>query len=445
MELQRLSLTNFRAFKQAEFEFKPGMNLIVGINGVGKSSVLDAIRFILAQTLPKISLAKSNSKLTISESDITIGSENLSAELGFILGEQNFTCTAIKVREKYSTETRAETSDDEFSNQLDRKKRIDLRRNKYRGVTQIEGYFLNPDEKKVLSKQKNSKEQPLAVFFSTRRSVPNGSAPSKASTSVGQSAAFADALAERELRWREFAEWWQVQVSLAEETGKSRFGKNLQVLSETVTRFLGDVKNLRAITDPKPTLLLEKNGVTLDINFLSDGERGMISLVLDLAKRLSLANPELKNPLDGEAIVLIDELDLHLHPRWQREVVGKLTRTFPNCQFIVTTHSPQIVGEVSPENIIILEEGKQPYCPDQSFGMDTNWILEFLMGTHSRNPEFEQKLNMISDLIEDNELEKAQNEIDLLKNNNLTRDPELVRLQSRLARFKLLKDNPEEN
>jgi hypothetical protein len=71
---------------------------------------------------------------------------------------------------------------------------------------------------------------------------------------------------------------------------------------------------------------------------------------------LALANPELENPLLGAGVVLIDELELHLHPQWQREVVEKLRTTFPNIQFIVTTHSPFIVQTLRPDELILLDD-----------------------------------------------------------------------------------------
>lgn len=78
---------------------------------------------------------------------------------------------------------------------------------------------------------------------------------------------------------------------------------------------------------------------------MSDGEKCTIALFGDLARRMALANPNKDNPLDGEGIVLIDEIELHLHPLWQRRILNVLKKVFPNIQFIVSTHSPQVLGE----------------------------------------------------------------------------------------------------
>lgn len=88
-------------------------------------------------------------------------------------------------------------------------------------------------------------------------------------------------------------------------------------------------------------------GESLDIMQLSDGYKTLLSLIIDLASRMALANPQLQNPLDAYATILIDEVDLHLHPEWQRGVISDLLTVFPNTQFILTTHSPYIVESIN--------------------------------------------------------------------------------------------------
>ena len=85
---------------------------------------------------------------------------------------------------------------------------------------------------------------------------------------------------------------------------------------------------------------------------LSDGERGILALVLDLTRRLAQANPHLDDPAaEAEAVVLIDEIDLHLHPTWQRTIMAYLSERFPRTQFVVTAHSPLVVQAASDANI----------------------------------------------------------------------------------------------
>lgn len=418
MRLNSLRISQIRAFEQAEFNFQAGMNLIIGINGVGKSTLLDILRTLLSQVLPKIS-ASTSKPISFNEDDISFNRGALTAEMRFEAGNVELSYLAHMPRRSYIAN---KDQDGQVRGQT-----IDL----------VEHYDLWPDDPQTLNRIKASSIQPLAVYFSTQRSL--SVMTSQRSTSKGKSAAYLEALTTRELRLREFADWMLVQQALAEETeADDLFRRHIEVLKETVTLFLDGCTNLRAVREPQTTMLVDKNGSTLDVRQLSDGERGLLSLVLDLARRLSIANPELADPLkDGQAVILIDELDLHLHPGWQRDIVEKLSRTFPQCQFIATSHSPQIVGEIPAESIIILEAAQPPYHPDRSLGMDSNWILQFLMGTKSRKDKIIQKLDQISELIEDEQYDQAEQGINQLRE-SIGDFTELVILQTRLDRLRLL-------
>lgn len=120
---------------------------------------------------------------------------------------------------------------------------------------------------------------------------------------------------------------------------------------EAVRRALDEIvvgyKNPRIETRPLRFIMdrIDEDGSKheLRIEQLSEGYKIVIAMVADLAARMAEANPEMENPLNTSGIVLIDEVDLHLHPRWQREILIQLTEVFPNLQFIVSTHSPIIV------------------------------------------------------------------------------------------------------
>ena len=404
MKLKRLELTNFRTLERRTFHFEPGMNLIVGVNGSGKSSMLDALRIILFRALSKLDAYPG--RVLLHNSDVTIGREDLTAELNFVMSGIPFLYTINGRKKKQSDDFRYVVG-------------------------------LKPDSRDILKFIEKSREDLLAVYFSPHRSLLTGKAPSTQASAGAPTAAFADALLRRPLRFREFAAWWVAQEKLSQE-GDDISTRRLEILANSATRFLEGYTNLRAVRDPEITLLLDREGMTLDVRQLSDGERGLLALVFDLARRLSLANPKLDDPLrDGKAVVLIDELDLHLHPGWQRTVIEKLTTTFPNCQFIATTHSPQLIGEVSPDNIILLERGQPPYRPDQSLGMDSNWILRHLMDTNERDSKTEQELSRIAGSIEDEQYDKATAAIETLRT-ALGEFPELIRLQTRIDRIRLL-------
>jgi len=126
----------------------------------------------------------------------------------------------------------------------------------------------------------------------------------------------------------------------------------------------------------------------LSLDQLSGGYRIVLALAADLALRMALANPHLDEPTKAESIVLIDEVELHLHPAWQQRILTDLRRTFPNTQFIVSTHSPQVLSAVEPEHIIHLRDTAKGIIAEQetgpTFGARSGDVLETVMGVDQR-------------------------------------------------------------
>lgn len=120
----------------------------------------------------------------------------------------------------------------------------------------------------------------------------------------------------------------------------------LEVVRNAIVRIFPDITEPHIMLNPLQ-FAVKINGESLDISQLSDGYKTLLSLVIDLASRMALANPQRKDPLDTPAVVLVDEIDLHLHPEWQRRVIGDLLNVFTNTQFIFTTHSPFIVEAIN--------------------------------------------------------------------------------------------------
>ena len=158
---------------------------------------------------------------------------------------------------------------------------------------------------------------------------------------------------------------------------------------------------------------IKKNGFSLNVSQLSDGEKIYMALVGDLCRRLTLANPTLDDPLQGEGIVLIDELDLHLHPQWQTEIATKLCETFPNIQFIVTTHSPLVITNVQSSQLRILSSADgdvKVLRSAGSYALPVSVILKDVMGITNELPYAIEKV-LLPDLyksIHDGDIDKAK-------------------------------------
>ena len=148
--------------------------------------------------------------------------------------------------------------------------------------------------------------------------------------------------------WKQFFNWYYEREN-EENRMKTRFNiqyhdESLDAIRECLKEVFPDYKNLRV--EDKPTrFVIDKAGKEIDFEKLSDGEKCYITLVLDIARRLSLLNDGSWPLLDGEQIILIDEVDLHLHPSWQLQILSNLERKFPNCQFFVSSHSWSFTGD----------------------------------------------------------------------------------------------------
>jgi len=152
----------------------------------------------------------------------------------------------------------------------------------------------------------------------------------------------------------------------------------------------------------------------------------------DLARRLAIAYADQGDPLKGEAVVLIDEIELHLHPAWQRRVLSSLQRTFPSCQFIVTTHSPQVLSEVPNDAVVLVKDFQfvRPAAP--TAGRDSNAILTEVMDTPERPAAQVEAINAISTLLDEGKHAEARARLDALARELSERDREVVGLRTML-------------
>ncbi|UPY35033.1 AAA family ATPase [Sediminicoccus sp. KRV36] len=422
MKITRLSVAGLRAFDQAQLEFDPTLTLLVGVNGVGKTTILEALRVGLSRILPQFTASRSRPD-TFARDDVRIGDPALTVDLNFVVNGSTHQWLLHKQRDQHVPGEEG----------VVRKQTV--------GTPDRE--ILKPDFGKHAERLKSARVQPIAVYFATRRSMISDEQVKFGRSRGGQATAFADALASRPLRLAYLAEWMLAQERLSAEL--RRADDHLNAFRAAAQRFLPDCEDLRAEkADEHHRLLVTKRGVPLDVRQLSDGERSMLALVLDLAQRLSQANPGLRDPVqEGAAVVLIDELDMHMHPLWQRQVLPLLTSTFPNCQFIATTHSPQIIGEAQPERLILLqaEEGRiVPRRCGQAYGLDANAVLELIMGTASRAEPVRRAIAAVEAALDEGELGKARINLAELRRLIHGDDPTVAGLEAAINNLEALGD-----
>lgn len=221
----------------------------------------------------------------------------------------------------------------------------------------------------------------------------------------------------------------------------SNQGRELQFVTKAIESFIPEYSNFRVTRVPRPHMLVDKKGKTIRLDRLSDGEKNMIAMIGDIARRLSMANPTMKNPLEGDGIVLIDEIDLHLHPAWQRVIISQLTEVFPSCQFIVTTHSPQILSHVRAEHIFLLvqkNDNMEIIKPTESYGKSSDRLLEDILGVGARPSKQKEELHKLFQLIQEKNLDKARELMGKLEDDIEGREPELVKANVLIQRKEIL-------
>lgn len=398
MRIKKLELKNFRGFENLIIEFpesESGLAVFIGVNGAGKSSVLDAITHNL------------NNYLFDKLDEATQEFVSLEDTVG-------------NMRDLNNGKTRGKISTVISSNTCNILVRVSFGYDGYLSKT----FLLNEGfEKKEVNQSSINynlakiKDQTIVVYYATDRTVEK---PELEQKNIDNTSDYHtnDSLGVH-LSFNNFFHWFKNVEDL--ENQEVRRLKNfdyqnnqLNAVRNAIEYFLEGFKNPHIDRENKVEFVVEKDGVKLFLSNLSHGERLTLALIGDIARRLSIVNSDLANPLEGEGIVLIDEIELHLHPGWQRDIVPKLRKTFPNIQFILTTHSPQVLSKVPRENVFILEDFKLVENTPHTEGKDTNSILYEVFGVESRPAEATKEFRKLSRLIDDpNKLEEAKQ---MLKN-----------------------------
>jgi predicted ATP-binding protein involved in virulence len=261
-------------------------------------------------------------------------------------------------------------------------------------------------------------------------------------SSFDQYGAFEKAI-ENQIAFDKLFEWFfdqEFYENIRQKEEPNYQDKSLKAVKTAMLAMFDDCEDIHIVAKPY-SMRITKKGNNLDVLQLSDGEKCTLALFGDIARRLAVANPSLTNPLEGEGVVLIDELDLHMHPSWQRKVMGALKSTFPNIQFIVTTHSPQILGEIDQEfNVIslLLENGNLEIHSLRSlYGMDSNAILEDVLKTDSISRIIKNKVDEMYRLIEQKKYDDAEVLANMIEELTLGRNADTVRARVLLKRGRM--------
>ena len=426
MHIQTLTLSNYRGAQSLALDLEKRLNVFVGVNGAGKSTVLDAATILLSWVVSRIRTPGASGR-PISEDDITNQQSSAAMELTCVHEGKTIAWRIAKGRRGQGTLSRPSS------------------------LTQLNDYTRKLQVQ--IADRSLAANLPLFVYYPVNRAVLDIPLRIRGKHTFDLLTAYDNALTTG-ANFRTFFEWFREREDLENEI-KVRNGQPSSFESETAPEIpdpqlaavrnalygvLPEFSNLTVRRNPL-RMEIEKQGQVLTVNQLSDGEKCLIAMVSDLARRMAIANPAADDPLAGEGIVLIDEIDLHLHPKWQRRIVPKLLEVFPNCQFLVSTHSPHVLTHVKPKNIFLLEweaGNITAQKPSESYGKNVDRILEDLMGLETTRPtQVSAELHGVYTMIERNHLEEARQEIAHIKQ-EIGEDPDLVRAEVLIKRKELI-------
>ena len=400
IKVNSLQINAFRGIKHLELEFSPRTNVFVGINGVGKTAILDCLAILLSHLMKQIS---GTGERLYKDSDIYNGADETQNKITISIEGREVTWTSI------------------------------LRKNGIRISSSLE----------EISKA----GIPLVVYYPVNRAVLDVDIALNITQQPDFNPLTALELAlEKKIEFQSFFEWFRNREDIENEkrleSDAHYRDRQLEAIRQAIQKLMPGYTDLRVRRSPL-RMTLSKQKQELIINQLSEGEKCMLALTGDLVRRLAIANPALPNPLEGAAIVLIDEIELHIHPQWQRTIISKLEQTFPNCQFIISSHSPQIISEVKQpgRNVYFLrvtDEGIVANLVTNAYGKDTNFILEGLMETSERPADVKEEIMQLFRLIDDNQLNKARNLLQHLEIKIGTQEPKLAKAEVLIHRKEVL-------
>lgn len=427
MKIDRLHISDFRGIEELTLEFEGKSAILFGINGAGKSSVLWAINLLYAPIINKIVKQRFKQNINLELKDIRTGKASADLEALFLL-ESEGEARPLPFRRNITCENRRDMD----SAQLERL--VAAYEDLYVG-----GFHVDGANRPVY--ENSDFDLPVFANYGVNRLVLKTPLRFRRKPSFGQYSAF-DRAIENQIAFDSLFEWFfdqEFYENLKQKDDPGYQDKALCAVKRAMLAMLPDCADIHIVARPY-SMRIMKQGENLDILQLSDGEKCTLALFGDIARRLAIANPSLENPLEGKGVVLIDEMELHMHTSWQRTVVPALRRTFPNLQFIITTHSPQILGEAGDDfKVFSMERTRDTIQVQELFslyGMDSNAILEDMMGTDALSPLIKNTADEMYQWIEKGNYEKAELLADRIDTWTRGRNADTVRARIMIRRGK---------
>lgn len=398
MYLEKAHIKNYKAIEELNIDLKPGVNLLIGDNGAGKTSVLEGIAVALGGMFVNVAgvstknIVKDDVRLKIKP----LGDSSTSIEYCepvsaggtlYISDEQKYTWNRIK-EEVSATHTKID----------------------------------NKDVCIWMKKLTNHSETilPLISFQSAARAwrVRRGDFGTELKKKLDDRRCGYIGCLDSSMDVKSVQQWCLKQEIVSSNKGSVR---EYEMFKNIVASFMKEINEMNEVPaiyySPQFDELVYKNDeAEMPISKLSAGYQSLLWMIMDLAYRVCMLNPELDHREQISGIVLIDEIDLHLHPKWQWNVIEALRKTFENVQFIIATHSPIVISSSKDAHLVLLDNKQSvSYLPD-CYGYEVEDVLRYRQESVSRPKKVKTLVDQIENAVDDADFETALDILEKLKN-----------------------------
>ena len=397
MYLEKIHLQNYKGIEELDIDLKPGVNLLIGDNGAGKTSVLEGIAVALGGMF--VNVAGVSTKNIIKD------------DVRMVIKPIGDSSTAIKYFEPALAGCMLHVTDEQ-----------DFTWNRIK--EEVSAKHTKIDDKRVcvwMKKLTNDLDSilPLVSFQSAARAwrVKRGDFGTELKKKLDDRRCGYIGCLDSSMDVKSIQQWCIKQELMMSNKGTVR---EYEMFKNIVASFMKEINELDEIpsiyySSQFEELVYKDDKTEIPISKLSAGYQSLLWMIMDLAYRVCLLNPELESREQITGIVLVDEIDLHLHPKWQWNVIEALRKTFAGVQFIIATHSPIVISAAKEANLILLDDvGEVSYLPD-CYGYEVEDVLRYRQESVSRPKTVKSLVDEIENAIEDIDFDKAEVALKALK------------------------------
>jgi predicted ATP-binding protein involved in virulence len=382
MRIDKLTLINFRCFQGLTLELHPSLTVLVGENASGKTAVLEGLAAGLAAFFMGIPDAHTSSG-SIDRRDVRTV---LSEKAGVVSVEPQYPCHIQCVgsvlpgrqvgwhRDLLSPRSRTTRQHAETAK---------------RSAMALLNWIDRGEDVRL----------PVIAYYGTQRLWRVKKDTSGKRDMRSRFAGYWDCLSPSSDQ-KHLVAWMRWQTYGALQAGKP--SPHLEAIARAVHDCVEGLEDFFYDVKKESLFLVWEDGQRQPFDQLSDGYRNLVAMVADIAWRAVVLSPQdgTEAPVKATGVVLVDEIDLHLHPRWQIRVLDDLRRAFPGIQFVVTTHAPQVIGATPAECLRVLARDFSVKRVGHAYGLDTNTVLQTIMGAGERRRDVEDKLHELGMAVE---------------------------------------------